>query len=281
MAEYDARIRKIFLNKPEFIINFPDWMFSKDQINILRNTEGLAIVEMAGRDSVAAAIKGVEEGGFTDLLPTYVYTGTEHGSWESASRAVDHLKVRLNGKTNIHQLLVLGSPLFWQALNGRYISELIKRFGFYTPCIGCHLYLHSSRIPLSVLLGNKPVITGERENHDGSVKINQIPEALDSYESLSNRFEVPLHMPIKTINDGRKIEEIIGIDWKQDKDQLHCVLSGNYRNIDGKNIIKKSDTLDFLNSFALPCAEKIIESYLHGIVPDHIEIARGIMDISL
>ena len=192
MTGYKSQIREVFLNKPECVIEFPEWMLSTEQIKAFRNVKTLAIVEMAGRDSVAAAIKGVNTQGFTDLLPTYVYTGTEYGNWSSVLKAVERLKVSLGDNVNIHELLVFGSPLFWQALNGRYINELIKRYGFYTPCIGCHLYLHSLRIPLSVLLGNKPVITGERESHDGGEKINQIADALNVYESIGIAFNVPI-----------------------------------------------------------------------------------------
>ena len=274
MTGYESHIRELFLNKPECIIDFPDWMLSKDQINMFRNIEGLAIVEMAGRDSVAAAIKSVEEKGFTDLLPTYVYTGTEYGNWESVINAVERLTMRVGENVHIHDLLVFGSPLFWKALNGRYIAEFIKKYGFNTPCIGCHLYLHSSRIPLSVLLGNRPVITGERESHDGGEKINQISEALNAYERIGKKFNAPIHMPLRYIREGKKIEKIIGTDWKQGGDQLECVLSGNYKDTQGRNTIKKRDAVNFLDNFALPVAEKIIGVYLEGSVPDHKKITR-------
>lgn len=279
MTGYESQIREAFLSKPECIINFPHWMLSKDHIESLRNIEGLAIVEMAGRDSVAAAIKGVEEDNFSDLLPTYVYTGTEFGNWQSVLEALDRLRQKLPERVKVHDLLVFGSVGFWQALNGRYINELIKRYGFFTPCIGCHLYLHSSRIPLSVLLGNKPVITGERESHDGGEKINQIPEVLDVYKSFFRKFKIPLHMPIRQIDNGNQIEKIIRIDWKQDKDQLGCVLSGNYRDTTGTNMIKKRDAINHLKNFLIPCTEKIIESYLDGYIPDHKTLASGILDV--
>ncbi|MES0349995.1 MAG: hypothetical protein ABUK19_04690, partial [Desulfobacteria bacterium] len=77
------RLKELFLNKPECVIDLPEWLLSPEKVETYRSMSGLAIVEIAGRDSVAAAVKGVEEEGFTDLLPTYVYTGTEHGQWES------------------------------------------------------------------------------------------------------------------------------------------------------------------------------------------------------
>jgi len=274
MTGYESQIREIFLNKPECIINFPEWMLSKDEINRYRKLERLAIVEMAGRDSVAAAIKGIEEYEFSDLLPTYVYTGTEFGNWQSVINAIERLKQKLPKEIRVHDLLVFGSPGFWQALNGRYASDLMNKYGFYTPCIGCHLYLHTTRIPLAVLLGNRPIIAGERENHDGSIKINQISKALDSYEDLAGRLKISLLMPLRQRKDGSQIEKIIGSDWKQDKDQPGCVLSGNYRDPQGNNMIKKQDAVNLLDNFLVPCAEKIIGVYLEGSVPDHKEIAK-------
>jgi hypothetical protein len=131
----------VFRDKPELIIDFPDWMLSEKQLDTYRNLKHLAILEIAGRDSIAAAIKSVEENGFTDLLPVYVYTGTEFGDWAHVKEAVERLSRRLPDVC-VHPLRVMGSPQFWKALNGRFISELIARFGFYSPCPGCHLYLH-------------------------------------------------------------------------------------------------------------------------------------------
>ena len=144
----------------------------------------LAMVEIAGRDSIAAAVIGVEAQGFTDLLPTCVYTGTEYGAWQTVERAVERLIKRLP-QARVHDPLLLGSPGFWQVLNGRFIAELVSRYGFYTPCVGCHLYLHGVRIPLAALLGNLPIIAGERERHDQAIKVNQISEALDIYQDMA------------------------------------------------------------------------------------------------
>jgi len=236
----------------------------------------LAIVEMAGRDSVAAAIKSVKHGFFTDLLPTYVYTGTEHGPLSNLEEAVAFLSKRLPG-IRVHNLLVVGSPGFWQGLNGRFISELISRYGCYTPCIGCHLYLHSVRIPLALALGKIPIISGERERHDGRVKINQISEALDIYQNLAKDFGVRLLLPLRHITDGGVIEDILEFKWQEGEKQLGCVLSGNYRLLDRSINITTGQVQRYLEDFACPCARKIIESYCAGQIPNHGEIAGEIL----
>ena len=39
-------------------------------------------------------------------------------------------------------------------------------------------------------------------------------------------------------------------------------------------MIEKENAVRFLNDFALPCAEKIIEEYLDGNVPKHSWLAK-------
>ena len=223
-----------------------------------------------------AAMAAVQERGFTDLIPTYVYTGTEYGPWISVEQAVIRLESRLP-ETKIHDLLVLGSPGFWQALNGRFVTELISRYGFYVPCLGCHLYLHSVRIPLSRLLGGVPIISGERESHNGRIKINQIPEALESYETIAKEFDTELIMPLRNISDGDRIRDLLGFEWKEGGDQLSCVLSGNYIGLNGDICIKGRQVRQYLEEFACPTTRKIVGTYIEGRTPNHLEIAAELI----
>jgi hypothetical protein len=266
----------VFRDKPELIIGWPEWLLSEGQIARYQAIEKLAIVEIAGRDSVAAAVRSVEERQFTDLLPVYAYTGTESGEWAHIQRAVDRLSRRLP-EVVVHPLLVMGSPGFWRAINGGFISELFARYGFYSPCPGCHLYLHAARIPLAVKLGNIPIISGERELHTGMVKINQTADALDFYLAFAERFHISLLFPLRRISSGDEIERILQAPWKRGKEQVGCALSGNYRMIDNTIPILPADIRRFFEDFAGPAAEKIIAAYLSGIVPDHHTVARQVL----
>jgi hypothetical protein len=268
------RIENLYLQKSESVIRLPEWLLSRKVVQRSHETGArLAIIEIAGRDSVAAAIRAVEEGLFTDLLPTYAFTGTEHGSLRSVEEAVRRLANRLPGIT-VHNLELLGSAGFWQALNGRFISELISRFGFYSPCVGCHLYLHGVRIPLAVSLGGVAVISGERESHDGSLKVNQIPEALERYQTLFRAFGIPLLLPLRHMASGEEVEHILDSKWEEGKEQLGCVLSGNYRMLNGGIGVTPEQVAAYLDEFAVPCAQRIVSVYLEGEIPDFLEIAR-------
>ncbi len=276
MPSFDPSLKELYLNKPECVITLPEWLLPPEKVNEYQAMSRLAIVEIAGRDSVAAAVKSVEEESFTDLLPTYVYTGTEHGPWASVDQAVERL-AGLLPEVRIHNLVVLGSPDFWQALCGRFMSELISRYGFYTPCVGCHLYFHSVRIPLALALGKVPIISGEREWHDGAIKVNQIYEALNVYEKIAKEFGIRLLFPVRNITKGDRIEEILGFEWQEGKEQLGCVLSGNYRALEGSVDYAPSQVKIYLKEFAWPCAKKIIESYTAGRIPNHLEIAASVL----
>ena len=274
MPNFDPRLKELYLNKPECVITLPEWLLSSEKREAYRAISRLAIVEIAGRDSLAAAVKSVEEEAFTDLLPTYVYTGTEHGPWTRVEKAVERLARRMP-EVRVHELLVLGSPDFWRALNGRFISELVSSWGSCLFCLGCHLYLHSVRIPLALTLGEVPIIAGERERHDRRIKLNQIPEALNVYQGLANDFGVQLLFPLRHIADGDHIEEILGYHWQEDGEQLGCVLSGNYRRLDGSVHGTPSQVQRYLQEFASPCAKKILESYAAGHISNHLEIAAA------
>ena len=276
MSDFDLRLRELYLDKSECVVNLPQWLLSSEKIDQYRAMSRLAIVEIAGRDSVAAAVRSVEEESFTDLLPTYVYTGTEYGPWTSVGEAVDRLARRLP-QVRVHDLVVLGSPGFWQALNGRFITELISRYGFYTPCVGCHVYLHSIRIPLSLTLDKIPIISGEREWHGKSVKINQTNEALNVYQGIASHFGVQLLLPLRHIAEGDRIAEILGFEWQDGKEQLGCVLSKNYRLLDGGTCGTASQIQRYLEEFASPCAKEIIKSYTVGHVPNHLGIAAQVL----
>ena len=275
-STYEKQLQELFLNKSDLVNDFPDWLLSHQAIENYRSISKLAMVEIAGRDSIAAAIKSTQKYNFTDLLPTYVYTGTEYGPWNIVNQALFKLKSCLP-QVRVHPLIVLGSPDFWKALNGAFISELFSIYGFYTPCIGCHMYLHAVRIPLSLLLGNIPIISGERERHDNAIKINQIPEALDLYNNFTETFKILLLFPLRKASHGQEIEEILQMEWHEGKEQLYCCLSGNYRSLDGSVEMNETQVVRYLNEFAIPSTEKIIREYISGNIPNHLEIAKQII----
>ena len=252
----DPRIFEIVSAKPELIAEFPDWMLSKETENELRETEGLAIAEIAGRDSIAAVLESAKTGNIKAILPTLAYTGTEFGNWEAPVKKIDQLQEELNKQgIKVFDPVLLGAPKFWWLLCGRYATDLFKRFGFYSPCVGCHLYLHAVRIPLAKKINCDVLIGGERESHDGKFKINQIGIALDAYTHFMEQFGIKLLLPLRRVRSGKDIEVIVGHLWGKGTEQLECVMSRNYLDRDGNAIFSEDEIKRFFNEFAINEAE--------------------------
>ena len=260
----DPRIYEIVSNKPELINTFPDWMLPEARENELKNTEGLAIAEIAGRDSIAAALEAINTRDFKALLPTIAYTGTEFGDWKVPFQKTELLKELLGERgIKVFDPIVLGAPRLWWRLCGRYVTHLFKAFGFYSPCVGCHLYLHTIRIPLAKKLGCSVVIGGERESHQGKTKINQIGAALDAYISFARTFGIELFLPLRNISRNKDIEAIINQPWDEGAEQLGCVLSKNYQDKEGDVFYSESDIERFFSEFGIKEAEHALQDFLN------------------
>jgi len=262
------KARTLLSSKPELVHSFPEWMLPAATIERLRNTGGVAIAEIAGRDSIAAVLAAVEQYPLKAVLPTLAYTGTEYGDWEIPLEKCRYLAQRLSGADiEVAGPVLLGAPRFWWLLCGRYISQLFRRFGFYTPCPACHLYFHALRIPLAKLTGAGFITGGSRESHDGRIKVNQTATALDACVKFVRGFGVELLLPLRHIESGGEIERILGRSWDEEGEQLQCVLSGNYRNGEAAIAFDERDLQRFFDEFALPLAAEIVRDYLEGKSP--------------
>ncbi len=246
-------------NKPEVIADLPRWMFPEAMERELRETEGVAIGEIAGRDSIAAVFEAVRQKKLRALLPTLAYTGTEFGDWEALFAKIGLLAETLQGQgIRVFPPVVLGAPRWWRNLCGRYVPSLFERFGFYSPCVGCHLYLHALRIPLALRINCGIIIGGERESHQGTVKINQTAAALDAYASFARSFGVDLVLPLRNMSSDDAVAAIIGSDRWETDEQLGCVLSKNYRDEKGMVPCREDAIKRFFSEYALAAADCLV-----------------------
>lgn len=235
------------------------------------------IAEIAGRDSIAAVLSLVSHGGIETVVPTIAYTGTEYGDWEVIDVTLRRLEVRLAEMgVRTTSPVFLGSPPLWAALNGRAMSRLAERFGFCTPCIGCHLYVHMVRVPLARRLKVKRLISGERESHDGRVKINQTAEALDAYREVLAVAKIELELPIRDVVLGKEIERIVGEGWQEGAQQLSCVLSGNY---EGGHVLPRGLAVRrFLDEYVVKAGQAIIAGWMRGGQPDYSAVVDEMLE---
>lgn len=275
--ERDQALADLFRDKPELVWPLPAWQLAPGSLAALRARPRVAVVELAGRDSVAAALKATAEGGFSDLVPTYVYTGSEYGPWATVTEALHRLRRRLPADVTLHPLLVFGSPRLWRALNGRFAGELMVRHGLVTFCVGCHLYLHALRLPLALALGGAPIIAGERESHDGRIKINQLATSLNAYRGLTLHWAVDLLLPLRHVDSGQEVETWLGRQWPEGGEQLGCVLSGNYCDPGGWAVYRHSGLAGFLDGLALPLIRAWLSELLAERPCDPLQLATELL----
>lgn len=223
----------------------------------------VVIAEMAGRDSVAALVKYCEELDVDRIVPTYVFTGTEYGEFSLIERNLDFAKGKLP-EINFSDLVVLRNTELWRSINGRFISHMVENFGFYSPCPGCHLFLHLIRLPLYFGEGVSALISGEREYHLDCVKFSQRREFLDVFREVLASANANLEMPLRFVRNDEDIERLLGSSWGEDERQMSCLFSRNYfvgkssKEFEEKEISKYVD--DFLKPVGKLLAKMIVGS---------------------
>jgi len=221
----------------------------------------LAIVEIAGRDSVAAAVAATREHRFRELVPTVAFTGTETGDREAPARAVSILRSLVPAGTVVREPVALSDPALWSAMNARPAAELRRRFGVtFSPCLACHLYLHLLRVPLSWSHDNAPVISGERDTHDGRVKLSQTTQSIDAAIRVLSHASVQLLQPIRGLSSA-EVAELTGHAWELQHGQLGCQLSGNYLNFDGSVTYDEEAYERYLTGFFEPVGKAVVDAW--------------------
>jgi hypothetical protein len=259
----DCRLLVILSRKDELVRDFPAWMISPEDLARFRAMENKAIVEIAGRDSIAAALEAVRTESLEALLPSIAYTGTEYGDWRELFKNIEFLRLRLKDReVEVFPPVIQGAPALWWRLCGQDLGRHFAKYGLFSPCVGCHLYLHALRIPLAKKLDCRLIIAGSRELHDRRPKINQMSRVLDAYRMFAAGFGADLMFPLRQVQSGRQIEAILGKNWPEADLQLKCVLSRNYGGRAYNPDLAQGKAVQYLNQFALKLAAKEITKYL-------------------
>lgn len=256
----------------------PELLLSARDLASLHEREGLVIGEIAGRDSVAALAEAVRGHGVRAVLPTIAYAGTEYGDTQAPFRAVETLQALIGDRAEVLQPIELSSPRLWAALNSRFATEIQRRYDIYSPCLACHLYMHLLRVPLSWALGSVPVVAGERDTHSGKVKLSQTPAGIDAAREVLLHAGVELMEPIRHMEDNTLIEGLVGDSWHQDDGQLECVLSGNYKSLDGTVAYDADAYTRYLYGFLVPASRAVVTEWRVDPEPDYVAIVRQVLD---
>ena len=265
---------QLFATKPEIF-----QPFDGVQLGELRQMPQLAIGEIAGRDSVAAILAALDSDDVGAILPVAVYTATEYGDWLGFERNTEFLRnaARERFGKPVLDLVWMGSPQLWRALNGRYVTSIVRRFGAYSPCLGCHFYLHAVRIPLATQLGVRVVIGGDREQHEDRYKINQLAPAVDAYQRLFRRFGLELREPLRAVADTADLGTVLGPTWPGGSPQPACLFSGNYNALDGGQGWTESGVMAIIDCFVYPVLERVVAAQVENLPVDYQQVAAEVL----
>lgn len=230
--------------------------------------EPLVLTDFAGRDSVAAAIAWLREHAVGTLIPVADAVPTRYGDWgvydDNWARMSEHL-AREFPAVRVTPWFALEDVDFWRLLNGRFSNELARVFGFFTPCLGCHLHFYAMRAVLAEALGAKVLISGEKELHGRRRKANQTAEAVEAYASFSRSQGLEQRFPIHQVRTEDEMADLLGDDWQEGDRQLRCVMSGNDTGADGRPLFEPAQISSYMERFAAPLAERILELRRAGV----------------
>ncbi|MCB9777080.1 MAG: hypothetical protein H6742_00785 [Alphaproteobacteria bacterium] len=229
----------------------------------------LVLTDFAGRDSVAAAMAWLETHEVGTLLPVGDVVPTRFGDWsvyDSNWRSLRDQVGRRFPDVVVAPWFVMEDVDAWRLLNGRYLNELIGAFGFFTPCLGCHLHFYMMRTVLAQVVGATALISGEKELHrQGKRKANQTREAVAAYGRFSRSHGLNQQFPIHGVTSEDEMGRLLGDGWQEGERQLPCVNSGNDRGLDGQLLMTPEQIDAYMHRFAVPLATRLVEFRKQGV----------------
>jgi hypothetical protein len=247
-----------------------DELLPRDVVESLAGAPApLVLADFAGRDSVAAAMAWLSEHDVATLIPVADVVPTRYGDWsvydDNWTRMRDHVTRTFPG-VRVTPWFCLEDVEFWRMLNARFLNELSRAFGFFTPCLGCHLHFYAMRAVLAEALGATVLISGEKELHHGARrKANQTVEAVDAYRNFSKAHGLEHRFPIYRVQTEAKMTQLLGDDWKEGDRQLRCVMSKNDTGVGGRPLFEPDQIVSYMERFASPLAARLVELRRAGV----------------
>jgi len=236
----------------------------------LGKSNKVAIAEIADRDSIAAVVKIAREGKVGEVLPVADAVPPLYGDLNKAFDEVFWLKQKVAGyDCRVYDLIFLEASDLYNTLVARYKNYIIKRYGFYTPCLTCHLYFHTARVPIVKALGGTKIIGGERKSHDGRIKASQIPVAVEYYTKAVRALGGELILPLWEVENTK---DIIKMTYA-DNPHLSCMFKETFGNL--SETIAKDELVvkKFFQEFAVPLDLRLINAMTSKENVDLIKVA--------
>lgn len=232
------------------------------------------LTDFAGRDSVAAAMRWLEDNEVGTLIPVGDVVPTRYGDWSVYQDNWQRMKTLLAHRAPnvlLAPWFVLEDIDIWRTLSGRYASAAIQKFGFHTPCLGCHLHFYVMRIVLAEALNASTLLSGEKELHGSRRKANQTEEAVQGYAALSSSTSLNHVFPIHKLRTEEEMRQLLPDGWQEGDRQLRCVMSGNDRDVNGELAISSEQVAAYMQEFAVPMARHVLSLRREGASPGEVQ----------
>ena len=262
---------KIIAEKQEIFAAIPEDILSREKIEEIRRIPSVAVGDIRNSDHVSAVLKVLRHKKPDAFVPVLTYSGAEYGDWRGFEKYLKQVKAALEKRFKVYvpALLLAGAPDFFRSLNTACSEGVKRRFGVYSPCLGCRLYSLAVKVPLCRQLNAKIMVSGDVVQIDAEKTPACFYEDLRACSLLMKGFGLELWESAVSEPAADRILAEMGLKNKyDDSGGLRCVMqsscSSGYRLNGSRQKIRK-----YYEDFAIPAAAKILSRVFAGGVPDY------------
>jgi len=223
------------------------------------------LTDFAGRDSIAACIQILKEEEIDTIIPIGDIVPSRYGGTDSYSHNWNTLAQIVKNNyvgVDLKPWFIVDGQDFWKTLNQRYVQQITGKFGWFTPCIGCHFHFYAMRSVLVEILCHYTIIlaSGEKRLHkNGKRKANQTDAAVKSYGKFSHERGINHRFPIHNFEFEEQISSLVGAEWKEGGSQMSCIHSGNDQDDNGQLKFTEEQISEMMSEYIIPMGTKYIE----------------------
>lgn len=223
------------------------------------------LTDFAGRDSIAACIQILNDEQIDTIIPIGDIVPSRYGDTDSYSQnwnTLAQLVKKNHVGVDLKPWFIVDGQDFWKTLNQRYVQQITGKFGWFTPCIGCHFHFYAMRSVLVEILSQYTIIlaSGEKRLHkNGKRKANQTDAAIMSYGKFSLELGIDHRFPIHNFEFEEQITSLVGAEWKEGGSQMSCIHSGNDQDDNGQLKFTEEQISEMMSEYIIPMGKKYIE----------------------
>jgi hypothetical protein len=223
------------------------------------------LTDFAGRDSIAACMQILKDEEIDTVIPVGDIVPSRYGDTDSYSQnwnTLAQLMKKNHTGIDLKPWFIVDGQDFWKTLNQRYVQQIMEKFGWFTPCVGCHFHFYAMRSVLVEILGHDNIIlaSGEKRLHkNGKRKANQTVAAVKAYGKFSLERGIDHRFPIHNFEFEEQIGSLVGAEWKEGGSQMSCIHSGNDQDDNGQLKFTEEQISEMMTEYILPMGKKYIE----------------------